>query len=219
MTENKIFTADAHTIYQLPSTDIASEDGAKIAYRRYDLYTLSLLNYFEHFIRHGTRYCHMSPHTYVRNTVSLAMARLNMNLAPEVHQPQENLVINSSITIDDQLLIRTSRYPQEEDSISPTPEGRHQDNTEISSVTLIGRYNVTGGGETRLWDITAPTGNYDEQEFSRGEMDDKLILDHSLTQPWETVYFSDRKLKHEARAVTGEGSGPWVRDVIVNFVR
>ena len=35
----------------------------------------------------------------------------------------------------------------------------------------------------------------------------------------ETVYFSDRKLKHEARAVTGEGPGPWVRDVIVNFIR
>ena len=161
----------------------------------------------------------MSPHTYVRNTVSLAMARLNMNLAPEVHQPQENLVNNSTITIDDQLLIRTSKYPQEEDSISPTPEGRHQDNTEISSVTLIGRYNVTGGGETRLWDITAPTGNYDEEVFSRGEMDNKLLLNHALTEPWETVYLSDRKLKHEARAVTGEGPGPWVRDVIVNFVR
>ena len=51
-------------------------------------------------------------------------------------------------------------------------------------------------------------------------MDDKLILDHTLTQPWETVYFSDRRLKHEARAVTGEMSqGPWVRDVIVNFIR
>ena len=73
---------------------------------------------------------------------------------------------------------------------------------------MIGRYNVTGGGETRLWDITAPTGNYDEEEFSRGEMDDKLILDHSLTEPWETVYFSDRKFKHEARAVTETGLDP-----------
>ena len=156
---------------------------------------------------------------FVRNTVSLAIARLNMILAPELHHPQKNLNIENKITIDDQILIRTSRYPQEEDSISPTPEGRHQDNTEISSVTMIGRYNVTGGGETRLWDITAPTGNYDEQEFSRGEMDNKLLLNHALTEPWETVYFSDRKMKHEARAVTGEGPGPWVRDVIVNFVR
>ena len=144
---------------------------------------------------------------FVRNTVSLAMARINMIMAPKVHQPQDNINIDNEINIDDQILIRTSRYPQEEDAISPTPEGRHKDNTEISSVTMIGRYNVTGGGETRLWDITAPTGNYDEEEFSRGEMDDKLILDHSLTEPWETVYFSDRKLKHEARAVTGRGLG------------
>ena len=151
--------------------------------------------------------------------MSLALARVNMILTPETHQPQDNINIDNEIIINDQLLIRTSRYPADEDEYSPTPEGRHQDNTEISSVTLIGRYNVTGGGETRLWDITAPTGNYDEEQFSRGEMDDKLILDHSLTQPWETVYFSDRKLKHEARAVTGEGPGPWVRDVIVNFIR
>ena len=170
--------------------------------------------------RHGTRYCSMAPLQYARSSVSLAMARLNMILSPELHQPQDNLNIHSEITIDDQNLIRTSRHPGSGDVVSPTPEGRHQDNTEISGVTLIGRYNVTGGGETRLWDITAPTGNYDEEEFSRGEMDDKLILDHTLTQPWETVYFSDRRLKHEARAVTGEMSqGPWVRDVIVNFIR
>ena len=54
----------------------------------------------------------MPPHMYVRNTVSLAMARLNMILAPEVHHPQENINIDNEITIDDQILIRTSRYPQ-----------------------------------------------------------------------------------------------------------
>ena len=105
---------------------------------------------------------------YVRSSVSKAMARINMILTPEVHQPQDNINIDNEITINDQLLIRTSRYPGEEDVYSPTPEGRHQDNTEISSVTMIGRYNVTGGGETRLWDIT---GNYDEEDFSRGEME------------------------------------------------
>ena len=139
----------------------------------------------------------MPPHLFVRSSVSLALARVNMILTPETHQPQDNINIDNEIIINDQLLIRTSRYPADEEEYSPTPEGRHQDNTEISSVTMIGRYNVTGGGETRLWDITAPTGNYDEQEFSRGEMDNKLILDHSLTQPWETV--------------KGKGPGRWVR--------
>ena len=39
-------------------------------------------------------------------------------------------------------------------------------------------------------------------------------------KPWETIFFSDRRLIHEAKAVTGEMSqGPWVRDVIVNFIR
>ena len=162
----------------------------------------------------------MAPLQYARNSVSLALARLNMIIAPLKHHPQENLNTHSDITINDQLLIRTSRLPGSAAVVSPTPEGRHQDNTEISGVTLIGRYNVTGGGETRLWDITAPRGNYDEAAFRRGEMNDKLILHHTLTQPWETVYFSDRRLIHEAKAVTGEMSqGPWVRDVIVNFIR
>ena len=169
--------------------------------------------------RHGSRYYTLAPDMYVRSTVWLAMARINKILTPKVHNPQDNLDKDNMITIDDQFLLRTSRYPQEDDWISPTPEGRHQDNTEISSVTIIGRYNVTGGGETRLWDLTTPTGNYHEEEFRRGVMEDKLILDHTLTDPWETVYFSDRKLKHEARAVTGDGPGPWVRDVIVNFIR
>ena len=105
---------------------------------------------------------------FARNTVSIAMTRINKFLIPRVHTAQDNLDIDNEITIDDQILNRISRYPQDEDWISPTPEGRHQDNTEISSVTMIGRYNVTGGGETRLWDITAPTGNYDEEEFRRG---------------------------------------------------
>ena len=184
-----------------------------------DILYLLLLNNLSICLRYGTRYCNLPPHMFVRSSVSLAMARVNMILSPEIHQPQENINIDNAITINDQLLIRTSRHPAEADVYSPTPEGRHQDNTEISSVTMIGRYNVTGGGETRIWDITAPTGNYDEEEFRRGKMDDKLVLDHTLADPWETVYFSDRKFKHEARAVTGDGPGPWVRDVIVNFIR
>ena len=39
MTDNTIFTANTHAITQYPSAEIASEekDGAKIAYRRYDI--------------------------------------------------------------------------------------------------------------------------------------------------------------------------------------
>ena len=41
---------------------------------------------------------------FARSTVSLAMARINKILTPEVHQPQENINIDSEITINDQIL-------------------------------------------------------------------------------------------------------------------
>ena len=79
------------------------------------------------------------------------------------------------------------------------------------------RYNVTEGGETRLWSLETPTGNYDEDDFRSGKMDENLILNHVLKDPWETVYFNDRKVKHEARAFSGGEKS--TRDVIVNFMR
>ena len=48
-------------------------------------------------------------------------------------------------------------------------------------------------------------------------MDENLILNHVLKEPWETVYFNDRRLKHEARAFSGGERS--TRDVIVNLMR
>ena len=48
-------------------------------------------------------------------------------------------------------------------------------------------------------------------------MQDKLILNYALQHPWETLYFNDRKLKHEARVFYGGDKA--TRDVIVNFIR
>ena len=124
--------------------------------------------------------------------MSRALARINLFLSPEVHHPQENLNTDHEITIDDQILIRTSRKSEEEDTYSPTPEGIHQDNTEISSVILVGRYNITHGGQSRLWTLDAPTGNYDEDWFRSGAMNKYLILDHALEESWEAIYFNDR---------------------------
>ena len=73
----------------------------------------------------------------------MAMATMNMMLLPKVHHPQENINTDHNVTIDDQVLIRITRDSSQDDSYSPTPEGIHQDNTELSSITLIGRYNVT----------------------------------------------------------------------------
>ena len=39
---------------------------------------------------------------------------------------------------------------------------------------------MTGGGETRLWYITAPSSNCDEEKISLSEMEERLMLDHTL---------------------------------------
>ena len=43
----------------------------------------------------------------------------------------------------------------------------------------------------------------------------------ALESPWESIFFNDRKVKHEARPFLREHGtkGPSQRDVIVNFVR
>ena len=49
---------------------------------------------------------------------------------------------------------------------------------------------------------------------------DNCIFNQALTNPWETILFNDRKVKHEARTfVKGTESITCSRDVIVNFVR
>ena len=85
----------------------------------------------------------MTPDVYQSSSVPFAMAAINMILLPDQYHPQEGLDTGHSVTIDDQALIRITRDSSQDDSYSPTPEGIHQDNTELSSVTLIGRYNVT----------------------------------------------------------------------------
>ena len=62
---------------------------------------------------------------------------------------------------------------------------------EVSSVTLVGRRGVAHGGESRLWSLDTPTGNYSEAELAGRR--DGLLLDHVLTKPYETLYFNDRK--------------------------
>ena len=149
--DGEIFLADTHMVSQIPNKEIASSD-----YKRYGVVLESLVCCT--FLRSGTRYCTMPPHRYKRSSVSRALARINFFLSPERHHPQENLNTDHEIVIDDQLLIRTTRKSEEEDIYSPTPEGIHQDSTEISSVVMVGRYNVTHGGQSRLWTLDAPTG-------------------------------------------------------------
>lgn len=190
-------------VTNIPEEEIASttEDGTKLDYKR-----------------SGLRYSAMPPSSYAeKSSVPMAMALLNAEILPERHHQQVNINHEHKTTVNDQLLIRTTRKPLTNESYSPTPEGIHQDSTEISSVTLVGLRGVVSGGESRLWRLDAPRGNYSEEEFNKDYMKNNLLLSHAIQNPWETLYFNDRIVKHEARAFDGER--PCVRDVIVNFLR
>jgi len=197
--------AKVQAVTQLQSNEIASNAGegstfCKVSFRR--------CNY---------RDWPLPPLTYAESSVPEAMSILHAHMLPANHHAQQNIERKHKITINDQLLIRIHRKLHTDESSSPTPEGIHQDGSEISSVVLIGLNGVKSGGESRIWKLDTPTGNYTEDEFNKGYLKDKLLLNHALQNPWETVIFNDRKVKHEARAFDGER--PCARDVIVNFCR
>ena len=169
----------------------------------------------------------MPPDSYRASTVPVAIAKLNELFNPEEHHRQSHLSNESAKVINDQFLIRVNK-PQGEGL--PTPEGIHQDGTELSSVTLIQRQNVTSGGESRIWKLQQPTGNYSSHKF--GHLKSKrrssiatpdgfnwsnCLFNTALCKPWETILFNDRLVKHEARGF--DGPRPCYRDVIVNFIR
>ena len=222
--KNEVSPARTNGCVQIVKNEIASSsEGSTLNYKRYfDFYrNQNLFNpstLFSVFSRYGTRWFELTPDVYSRSSIPSAMAVINMQLLPRKYHAQDNINTEHPVTINDQVLIRVqhkSEHSEQSDDFSPTPEGIHQDNTEISSVTIINRFNVTHGGETRLWTIDAPTGNYREEEFH--QMEDKLVLNYPLQHQWESVFFNDRTLKHEARAFYGGHKA--TRDVIVNFIR
>ena len=195
--------AMTQAVTQIPQKEIAStsEEGSKL-----------------HFKRSGTRYWPLPPASYAaESSVPGAMVALNSGLLPAKHQAQININHEHKTTLNDQILVRTQRKPLTDESYSPTPEGIHQDNSEISSVTLVCLHGVKSGGESRLWTLDTPAGNYSEDDFNNGVLKNNLLLNHALRDPWETLYFNDRMVKHEARAF--DGDRPCTRDVIVNFLR
>ena len=211
-----IYPTGRQAVTQISKKEICSDEGANI--------------YFE---RSGTRRWNMPPRPYAESTVPRAIAKLNLYLEPSSHVPQSNLKMDSEETINDQVLIRVNKYASHHPSSmsagpppEPTPEGIHQDGTEISSVTMVNCHN-TRGCDSRIWDLSQPTGNYDSSAFealnakaSDGFSWDKCIFNRPLQSQWETVIFNDRKVKHEARKFFAENSDEHChRDVIVNFVR
>ena len=103
-------------VTQLPAHEIASDRGAAITEDR------SSTRYFSIARRYGA------------TTVPHATSKTMSNFLPFVHEPQSNLMADHPLTMHDQLLIRITREPNMDDRYGPTPEGVHQDNTQVSGL-------------------------------------------------------------------------------------
>lgn len=204
-----------NAITQIAESEIASStaDGAQVAFKR-----------------SGTRMWPLPPREYSKCSIPKALALLNQQFLPDLKDfhPQKNVNNDSDTVINDQVIIRITKKTESVES--PTPEGIHQDGTEISSVMMVNRRFVTGGGESRIWTLDTPIGNYPDQAMEETDVSQTFnnnggyiatgqccLFNLSLTSPWDTLYFNDRRVKHEARGF--DGARPCVRDVIVNFLR
>jgi len=198
-------------ITQIAEKEIASDDGARVNFKR-----------------SGTRKWNLPPPSYAESSLPAALARVNALLMYHwQHADQPNLKQDHSwkqdhTVINDQLLIKVNKLSDSEES--PTPEGVHQDGTEVSSVTMIERKGVQHGGESRFWSLDAPAGNYDGIGANglpivppAGFSWSHSLANITLMQPWESFFFIDRKVKHEVRPFDGER--PCHRSVLVQFIR
>lgn len=168
--------------------------------------------------REGCRYWPMPPKNYVQSTVPAAFTRMMNNFVPEKFTGPEMTNFGSKVIIQDQLLIRINKST---DSFEcPTPEGIHQDGTQITTVTLSGFHHLESGGDSRIWPLSTPKGCYTDEEFeTEGSPFHKknCLLNYQLRKHWDTILFNDRKVKHEARAF--DGARPAYRDVILCDLR
>ena len=108
--------------------------------------------------RSGNRVWPLTPPAYAASTVPVALAEVQRLFLPDAHTPQHGVNAASPHVVTDQVLIKVTKTGDGDQC--PTPEGIHQDGSEVSAVTMIKRDRVTSGGETRLWSLDATTGNY-----------------------------------------------------------
>lgn len=92
---------------------------------------------------------------------------------------------NTSINID-KCMVHQIRVQinNDEETITPVPEGIHQDGYNFVAIMCINRYNITGG-INKLYSL-----NYNDviQEY------DEILS--TILKPGEMIFFNDRKVKH-----------------------
>ena len=205
--EEPFVEANTPGVTQISDQEITSTKGARINIQR-----------------SGTKIWNMAPRSYAESSIPGALCRVSAALFElhEPHDPQPNINHQSKTVINDHLLIKVNKTTSAEEC--PSPEGVHQDGTEVTSVTLIERKGVTSGGETRIWSLQAPTGNYDGIDADGNPIPpppgfswNNLVAKMTLKEPWETVYLLDRKVKHEGRPF--DGIRPCHRSIITQLLR
>ena len=133
--------AQRPAVTKIPAKEVASAAAAKVRSKR-----------------SGNRVWPLTPPAYAASTVPVALAEVQRLFLPEKHTPQHGVNAASPHVVTDQVLIKVTKTGDGDQC--PTPEGIHQDGSEVSAVTMIKRDRVTSGGETRLWSLDATTGNY-----------------------------------------------------------
>ena len=126
--------ADGPAVTQIDEGEIASDQGARISTKR-----------------SGIKTWNMPPESYALSSIPGALSRVNSIIMDfnKPHEPQARINHLSPSLILDQLLIKINKTTSAEES--PTPEGVHQDGTEVSSITSIQRKGVESGGESLFW--------------------------------------------------------------------
>ena len=111
--------ADGPAVTQIDEGEIASDQGARISTKR-----------------SGIKTWNMPPRSYALSSIPGALSRVNSIIMDfnKPHEPQARINHLSPSLILDQLLIKINKTTSAEES--PTPEGVHQDGTEVSRVTL-----------------------------------------------------------------------------------
>ena len=190
-----IYPAQKQGVTQILDTEITSDDAVK---------------------RSGTRYWNMPPRSYAyESTVPMSRSKLHSMFLPAKHHAQKNIKKISKHVINDQIFIKVTRNTTSQEA-EPTPEGRHQDGTEISAVTLIERANVVSGGQSRIWTLDSEKGK--AKDASKKDDLSKCLFDQTLDQPFDTIVFNDREVSHDVVPFQISGDKGH-RSVIVDFIR
>jgi len=167
--------------------------------------------------RSGERCWPMAPKSYRQSSVSLAFARLMETFIPDSFTGLPSTISKSKTVLQDQSLIRINK--KTDGMAYPSLEGIHQDGVEISSVTVVGSSNITQPAISRLWPLSTPAGDYNEELFksNKGPFGKENCLFNRVLNNWDTIIFNDRLVKHEGRPFDGLMGA--YRDIIVCDLR